>query len=95
MELFVFKTAGGYDVAVPEDDIATIWQAETPGHLLIERVADRPDIEVVCEFDKLVIERFDHVDARPRARKTKGKPIVLNDSRKRAPRPKPKEVKDR
>ena len=44
MDLFIFRTADGYNVAIPEDDIATIWQAKTPGHTLIERLADQPDI---------------------------------------------------
>ena len=86
MDLFIFRTAGGYDVAIPEEDIATIWQAETPGHVLIERVADRLDIEVVCDFDKLVKE-FDRMDLRPRARKTKSRAVACD-----APRTKPKEV---
>ena len=92
MDLFVFRTADGYDVAIPEDDIAAVWQAKTPGHCLIERVEDRPDIEVVCDFDKLVLDRFDHVDARPSTRKAKRPAVELDARRKRAPRTKPKEV---
>ncbi len=75
MDLFIFTTADGHDVAIPEDDIATIWSAKTPGHTLIERVSDTPDIEVEYEFNALITDFFDHVDLRPRARKPKKRPV--------------------
>ena len=69
MDLFVFTTAEGYDIAIPEDDIATIWAAKTPGHILIERITDRPDLEVVYDFNKFITDYADHIDLRSRARK--------------------------
>ncbi len=71
MDLFVFTTAEGHDIAIPEDDIATIWAAKTPGHILIEQITDNPIIEVVYDFDKFIEDYSDHVDLRPRARKAK------------------------
>ena len=69
MDLFIFTTAEGHDIAIPEDDIATIWAAKTSGHILIERITDNPAIEVVYDFDKFIEDYSDHVDLRSRARK--------------------------
>ncbi len=74
MDLFIFTTADGYDIAIPEDDIATIWVAKTPGHILIERITDHPDVEVVYDFDKFIEDYSDHVDLRLRTRKAKKRP---------------------
>ena len=73
MDLFVFTTADGYDIAIPEDDIATIWAAKTPGNILIERITDNPAVEVVYDFDTFIADYSDHIDLRPRARKSKSK----------------------
>ncbi len=76
MDLFIFTTADGHEVAIPEDDIATIWSAKTPGHTLIERITDHPDIEVVYDFDKFIEDFSDHVDLRSRTRKAKKRPAL-------------------
>jgi len=71
MDLFVFNTPDGYSIAIPEDDISTIWAAKTPGHILIERITDHPDVEVVYDFDRFIKDYSDHVDLRPKTRKSK------------------------
>ncbi len=75
MDLFIFTTADGHDIAIPEDDIATIWAAKTPGHILIERITDNPAIEVVYDFDTFIEDFSDHVDLRPRGQKSKKRPV--------------------
>ncbi len=75
MDLFVFTTADGFDLAIPEDDIAMIWAAkDTPGNILIERITDNPAIEVVYDFDTFIKDFSEHVDLRPRAQKAKKRP---------------------
>ena len=50
--------------------------AKTPGRILIERITDHPDVEVVYDFDKFIADYSDHVDLRPRARKTKKRTVL-------------------
>lgn len=71
MDVLIFTTVDGYDVAIPDDDISTIWSAKTPGRTLIERISDTPDIEVEYEFNELIIGYFGHIDLRPQIRKSK------------------------
>ncbi len=65
MDLFIFRAANGFDVAISEEGIVAIWQAkDTPGNCIIELAEDRK-IEIVYEFDKLVADHFDRADLRP------------------------------
>lgn len=67
MSMFIFRTPEGHDVAIHEEDIVMIWAAKIPGNTLIELIEDRPDIEVVCDFNTLLSECYDRLDLRLKA----------------------------
>ena len=79
--MWIFHAAEGYDIAIAESEIIAIWQAEKPGHTLIER-ADGDVIEVLYDF-KDVKKDFDSFDTRKRAAKIAAAGIATTvDARK-------------
>ena len=64
MDVIVFTTVDGHEVAIPEDDIQALWRSTDGNGTLIERLSDNPAIHVDYDFDELLQNLFYRVDLR-------------------------------
>ena len=80
MDVFVFKTVAGHEVAIPDDDIQALWRGKDGVGTLIERLSDNPDILIAYDFDTLICEWFDSFDLRPKKAKKRIAPKAKKSS---------------
>ncbi len=69
MDILVFTTVEGHEVAIPDDDIQALWRGKDGKGTLIERLSDNPNILIDYDFDALIREWFDSIDLRPKKAK--------------------------
>ena len=69
--MLVFATVDGSEIAIPADDILALWRSKNGQNTLIERLSDTPDVEVLIDFDKLLLDSFNTYDLRPKKKKVR------------------------